>query len=93
MTTTADQPPPGLDDFDIVERPGGFYWIDRKTGRDRGPFATASDAAADIGFGDESGFEPGETLQEAEDEIGISDWIDPDTGAPSEEHRPHIEDH
>ena len=26
----------------------------------------------------------GETLEEAEDEIGISDWIDPETGQPGE---------
>ena len=36
--------------------------------------------------------EPGETVQEAEAEIGIADWIDPETGAPAEEERPHIED-
>jgi hypothetical protein len=24
--------------------------------------------------------EPGESLEEAEDEIGVADWIDPDTG-------------
>ena len=26
--------------------------------------------------------EPGETLSEAESELGINDWIDPETGAP-----------
>ena len=37
----------------------------------------------------DSDYEPGETVEEAEDEIGISDWIDPDTGDPGEEsHRP-----
>ena len=36
--------------------------------------------------------EPGETLQEAEDEIGIADWIDPDTGDPAEGFlRPRLE--
>jgi hypothetical protein len=30
----------------------------------------------------ESDYEPGETVEEAEDELGISDWIDPDTGDP-----------
>jgi hypothetical protein len=37
--------------------------------------------------------EPGETLAEAEAEIGIADWIDQETGAPAEESVPHIEDH
>jgi hypothetical protein len=37
----------------------------------------------------DSDYEPGETVEEAEDEIGISDWIDPDTGEPVEDsHRP-----
>jgi hypothetical protein len=31
---------------------------------------------------------PGETLQEAEDEIGIADWIDPETGEPAEGQSP-----
>ena len=33
------------------------------------------------------------TLQEAESELGISSWIDPDTGGPAEDNVPHIEDH
>ena len=40
----------------------------------------------------ESDYEPGETLQEAEDELGISDWIDPDTGEPAEDSAPHLKD-
>ena len=34
-----------------------------------------------------------ETLEEAEDEIGVAGWIDPDTGEPAEEGVPRIEDH
>ena len=41
----------------------------------------------------DSAYEPGETLEEAEDEIGISSWIDPDTGEPAEESIPRTEDH
>jgi hypothetical protein len=33
----------------------------------------------------ESDYEPGETLEQAEDEIGMSGWIDPETGEPGEE--------
>jgi hypothetical protein len=36
--------------------------------------------------------ELGETLQEAESELGISEWIDPDTGVPAEDSVPRIED-
>ena len=36
--------------------------------------------------------EPGESLREAEDEIGIADWIDPETGDPAEGFiRPRLE--
>ena len=41
----------------------------------------------------ESDLEPGESLAEAESEVGIADWIDPDTGQPAEESVPRIEDH
>jgi hypothetical protein len=33
----------------------------------------------------DSDYEPGETLEQAEDELGISDWIDPETGQPGED--------
>jgi hypothetical protein len=42
---------------------------------------------------DASGIEPGETLKEAEGEIGISDWVDPETGELAEENVPRIEEH
>jgi hypothetical protein len=36
--------------------------------------------------------EPGETLREAEDEVGINQWIDPETGEPAEgQSPPHLE--
>jgi hypothetical protein len=34
-----------------------------------------------------------EGLQEAESELGINEWIDPDTGGPAEDNVPRIEDH
>jgi hypothetical protein len=42
---------------------------------------------------EENAYEPGETLAEAEEEIGISAWIDPDTGQPAEDSIPRTEDH
>lgn len=77
----------------IIERPDGFYWEDRETGEEYGPFATLLEAETDMEAGAGSEYEPGESLEEAESEIGIADWIDPDTGVPAEESVPHIEDH
>jgi hypothetical protein len=37
--------------------------------------------------------EPGETFAEAEAEIGIADFVDPDTGEPAEESRPRLQQH
>ena len=58
-----------------------------------GPFPTLAEAVTDMQTTGESGYEPGETLAEAEDEIGMSDWIDPDTGEPAEDSIPRTEDH
>jgi hypothetical protein len=34
-----------------------------------------------------------EGLRDAEAQLGISEWIDPDTGGPAEDSVPRIEDH
>lgn len=40
----------------------------------------------------EDDLEPGETLQEAEEEIGINPWLDAETGEPAEgQSPPHLE--
>jgi len=78
----------------VFKRPDGYYW-DAK-GRDaRGPFATRAEAEADLLAGGAAAgdFEPEGTLQEAESELGISEWIDPDTGGPAEDSIPRLEDH
>ena len=76
-----------------IERPDGYYWRAEDRGAEYGPFPTLPEAVADMQSADESAYEPGETLAEAEDEIGISGWIDPDTGQPAEESIPRTEDH
>jgi hypothetical protein len=78
----------------ILKRPDGFYW-QSKGGELRGPFVTRAEAAADrlAGGAPEDEFEAGESLQEAESEIGMAEWIDPDTGVPAEDSVPRIEDH
>lgn len=79
----------------IVERPDGYYWLDKQTDEKFGPFASLLAAIADMesSVNSDTELEPGESLKEAEEEIGIADWIDPDTGEPAEESVPHIEDH
>jgi hypothetical protein len=79
----------------ILKRPDGFYW-QQKNGELRGPFVTRDEAEADRLAGgalEGEDFEAGESLQEAESEIGLSDWIDPDTGGPAEDSIPRLEDH
>ena len=81
-------------DEPILKRPDGFYW-QSKSGELRGPFVTRAEAEADrlAGGSTEGEFDPGESLQEAESEIGVAEWIDPDTGGPAEDNIPRIEDH
>lgn len=68
----------------ITLRPDGYYWQAPDGKQDFGPFESMELALADMEAAGDETQEPGETLQEAEDEIGISDWIDPETGEPAE---------
>ena len=99
---SAAKAPPTLPDDEVLDasdlgerissRPDGYYWqaIDGK--QEIGPFDTFAEALADMDSGDAAGWTPGETLAEAESEIGMADWIDPDSGAPAEGQAPtHIE--
>jgi len=76
----------------VIERPDGFYWQSREDGKEYGPFATLLDALQDM-EGEGGDIEPGETREEAESELAVADWIDPETGQPAEESVPRIEDH
>ena len=93
MTRSIPQTPPEYDRTRIVERTDGFYWQAKDGGREAGPFATLLEAVQDMQADVEGTPEPGETLQEAESEIGISDHVDPETGEPAEEQRPRTEEH
>jgi hypothetical protein len=64
----------------VILRPDGYHWQGPDGKQEFGPFETLEAALADMGAVDEETSEPGESLQEAEDEIGIADWVDPDTG-------------
>lgn len=85
-------PTPPEREAHVIERPDGFYW--QSAEGERGPFETLAEAEADrLSDGADTEAEPSETLQEAESEVGIADWIDPETGDPAEGSIPHIEDH
>ena len=91
MKHVIPETPPDYDHTRILERPDGFYWIDAETSEEYGPFASLIEAVQDMEYNADSDYEPGETVEEAEDELGISDWIDPDTGEPGEESHRLIE--
>ena len=76
----------------VIERPDGFYWQSVDSGEEYGPFTTLAEAEADMLAGGDSSLESTD-LQEAESEIGVSEWIDPETGGPAEDSVPRIEDH
>ncbi|SEK32595.1 hypothetical protein [Nitrosovibrio tenuis] len=85
MARTIPQASRDYDNTSIVERPDGFYWHEKGSDKVFGPFATLLEAIQDMEYNAESDYEPGETLEQAEEEIGISDWIDRETGQPGEE--------
>ena len=77
----------------VFERPDGFYWEYVESGATYGPFTTLLEAENDMQYSSEAQPEPAENLEEAESEIGIADWIDPETGEPAEENVPRTEQH
>ena len=81
----------GDDEGRIVERPDGYHWIALDSRQEFGPFETPELAQVDMDAADENAPEPVQTLQEAERDIGIADWIDPETGEPAEgQSPPHL---
>jgi hypothetical protein len=82
-----------LEDVKIIERPDGFWVLPAAGNREMGPYATLVEAIEESRAIDGNEIEPGDTLAEAEAQLGVSDWIDPDTSAPAEDSVPHLEDH
>lgn len=75
----------------IIERPDGFYWQDVNGHQEFGPFETYELAVAERDAMSEEAVAPSEALHKAEQDIGIADWIDPETGEPAEgESPPHL---
>jgi hypothetical protein len=77
----------------VIERPDGFWVQPEAGGHEFGPYATLVEAIESYRAEDEEELEPGGTLAEVEADLGVSDWIDPETSAPAEDRVPHIEDH
>jgi hypothetical protein len=81
----------------IVETHEGFFWRDPESERLVGPFRSMRAAMLDRdspGTGDEDLLEAldGNAVLDAESEIGIDDFIDPDTGEPTHGYEPHVRD-
>jgi hypothetical protein len=94
MGRVTPQIPPKRESSRVVENSDGFYWVSEETGAEYGPFATAAEAFADMTYDAESDdVESDETLEEQEAEIGVSGWVDPDTGDLGESWTPRLEDH
>jgi hypothetical protein len=85
--------PPEDDRIQFIERPNGVYWRAGTSTTEYGPFSSLAEAEADAEGREDPTFQATDSVAEAEAEIGISEWIDPDTGAPAEESVPRIEDH
>lgn len=90
--TPIPQTPPDYDKTRVIERPDGFYWQDKRSDEVYGPFATLFEAMQDMQGQSDTGYGEGESLAEAEAEIGISDYIDPETGQLAEGSQPHLSD-
>lgn len=77
----------------VIEHPDGFYWLADDERAQVGPFTTFEEAFADMQAAEGNEIAPDEELAGLETALGITDWIDPDTGAPAEDARTRIEDH
>ncbi len=76
----------------LIERPDGFYWQNKLSEKFYGPFATLLEAMEDTQYQEDSNYEEGESVLEAGAEIGIADWVDPDTGQLAEGSIHHFND-
>lgn len=93
MSQAIPETQPDFDSTRFIERPDGFYWQTLDGAREFGPFATLIEAIEDMRLVEDEELEVGESVFEAEDEIGIAGWVDPDTGELAEDHVPRLEDH
>ncbi|MCM5571286.1 hypothetical protein M6I34_12280 [Burkholderiaceae bacterium FT117] len=98
MTQNNPTTPAEYDETRIIKRPDGFWWQARDGGRDYGPFPSLMEAVADMQAADdlEGGddvADVADAVHEAEDVLGVPDWIDPETGQLADDERTRTEDH
>jgi hypothetical protein len=77
----------------IIERPDGFFWLDPECDKLFGPFDTLAQAVEDMEYNAESNYETDETVEEAERELGLANWVDTETGELAEDTLTRIEEH
>lgn len=77
----------------VVAHPDGHYWIAPDGHQQFGPFDTVEEALADMEVEENDLEAAPPSLEEIEDALGISGWIDPDTGEPSDDSHLRLEDH
>jgi hypothetical protein len=82
-----------LEDVRVVERPDGFWVQPLAGGPESGPYASLIEAIEDQRESDEEEPQSAQALAEVESEIGVSDWIDPETSELAEDNVPHLEEH
>ncbi len=76
----------------LLVRPDGIYWQTAEGDEAFGPFETYELARADFLRGDEERPAPGESLNEAESELGQNTWVDEETGQVAEGQSPlHVQ--
>lgn len=93
MSKIIPETPADYDHTRIIELPDGFFWVDQDSGERYGPFVTLLEAVQDMEYRAEGALEPAASLEEVEDELGLTAWVDPDTGELAEDTFTHLEDH
>lgn len=77
----------------VVRHPDGHYWVAPDGHQQFGPFDSIEAALADMEV-EEADFDAAPpSLEEVEEALGIASWIDPETGAPTEDSHLRLEDH
>lgn len=92
MTQIIPETPPDYDKTRIIERPDGFVWLDQETGEEFGPFETLLEAVQDMEYNADGSEETVENLEEVEQELGLANWVDKDTGELAEDTQTRIDD-
>ncbi len=84
---------PEFDNARIIERPDGFYWQSMETDEESGPFRTLTDAVEDLEYNVDVEFDAPDTLEEAEADLGVEGYIDPETGELEDPSLPRLDEH